>query len=193
MKTYALIQLGLVHEIIPPAVYDAEAPDWVEGNPSRIGLEIPIEQRYTAELVSCMADITGMDPQPVQGWVGEFENGAWAVFPYVAPPPTAAQVLASQSAKLVGLKSVANAQKVALTNRIGELTDAVEYEVATPEEVAELPLRVAQRKAWGLYSIDLGRVTSQEGWPPDVVWPTQPEEGMDLSVSAVSGRSTSAQ
>lgn len=109
------------------------------------------------------------------------------------PPPTPEEVLASQSAKLVALKSVANAQKTALTNRIGELNDAVEYEVATPEEVAELPVRVAQRKAWGLYSIDLGRVTSQAGWPPDVVWPTAPAEGMDLTVSAVSGRSTAAQ
>lgn len=109
------------------------------------------------------------------------------------PPPTPAEILASQSAKLVALKAVANAQKVALTNRIGELNDAIEYEVATPEEIAELPVRVAQRKEWGLYSIDLGRVTSQEGWPPNVTWPTPPAEGIDLTVSAVSGRSTSSQ
>lgn len=100
------------------------------------------------------------------------------------PPETAAQILARQSAKLQGLKAVANSQKAALTNRISELNDAIEYDVATPDEVAELPIRVAQRKTWGLYAIDLGRVTTQAGWPPDVIWPVQPAEGMDLTVSA---------
>ena len=101
------------------------------------------------------------------------------------PPPTPAEVLASQSAKLQGLKAVANAQKKALTDRIGELNDAIAYGVATPGEAAELPLRIAQRQEWGLYSIDLSRVTTQAGWPPNVVWPVQPAEGMDLTVSAV--------
>lgn len=104
--------------------------------------------------------------------------------PYVEPEPTPEQILASQSAILVSLKAEANAQKTALNNRVSELNDAIEYDVATPAETAELPLRIAQRKAWGLYAIELGRVTTQAGWPPDVVWPTKPTEGMDLTVSA---------
>lgn len=124
-------------------------------------------------------------PEVQVGW--SYADGEFvAPPPPELPPPTPEEILASQSAKLVALKAVANAQKIALTNRISELNDAVEYEVATPEEIAELPVRVAQRKSWGLYSIDLGRVTSQEGWPPNVTWPTQPAEGMDLSVSSTS-------
>jgi len=100
------------------------------------------------------------------------------------PPPTPAEILASQSAKLQGLKQLATAQKSALINRIGVLNDAIELEEATPAEVAELPIRQAQLLEWKRYAIYLGRVTTQEGWPPDVVWPTQPVEGMDLTVSA---------
>lgn len=134
--------------------------------------------------------------QPEEGYIAIQSDAAQIGWSYIdgefiappapeVPPPTPEQILASQSAKLSALKSVANAQKTALTNRIGELNDAVEYEVATAEEIAELSTRVAQRKLWGLYSIDLGRVTSQAGWPPEVTWPVQPIEGMDLTVSAV--------
>jgi hypothetical protein len=100
------------------------------------------------------------------------------------PPPTPEQILASQSTKLQGLTQLAAAQKSALTNRIGTLNDAIELEMATPEEVAELPVRQAQLLEWKRYAVYLGRVTSQEGWPPDVEWPVQPTEGMDLTVSA---------
>lgn len=120
------------------------------------------------------------------GWF--YHDGIFS--PPEEEPPTPEQILASQSAKLVSLKSVANAQKVALNNRINELNDAIEYDVATPEEVAELPVRVAQRKAWGLYSIELGRVTSQDGWPPNVQWPVQPAEGMDLTTSSVTAKTS---
>lgn len=52
---YALIELGVVVEIIPPYV-----------NPD--GRDIPIEERYTADFVSRMVDITGLEPQPTIGW-----------------------------------------------------------------------------------------------------------------------------
>lgn len=103
----------------------------------------------------------------------------------VQPPPTPAEVLASQSLKLQQFTQLANAQKVALTARISTLQDAIDLEMATPEEVAELPVRQAQLLEWKRYAVYLGRVTTQEGWPPDVVWPVQPAEGMDLTVSAV--------
>lgn len=189
MKTYAFVVDNVVAEIIYPAPYEEDSPLGVE--PAwTAGEERPLSVRYPASFCDMCLDITDIEPQPQQGWVLTVEGGSWTLAPYVAPPPTAAEILESQSAKLVSLKYLANAQKVALTNRISELSDAVEYEVATPEEEAELPVRVAQRKAWGLYSIDLGRVTSQEGWPPNVIWPQQPAEGMDLTVSAA--RSTQA-
>lgn len=100
------------------------------------------------------------------------------------PPPTYEQILTSQSLKLKGFKQLAEAQKAALTNRIGTLNDAIVLEEATVDEVAELPVRQSQLLEWKRYAIYLGRVTGQDGWPPDVEWPVQPAEGMDLTVSA---------
>ena len=109
----------------------------------------------------------------------------------VYPPPTAADILASQSAILAGLTQECNAQKVALAERIATIQDAIaakddpdaEEYWATPEEEAELPVRKTQLTKWKQYGILLGRVTSQAGWPPDAVWPTKPAAGMDLTVS----------
>ena len=106
---------------------------------------------------------------------------------FTAPPPvppTPEEVLASQSAILQAATQLAAAQKTALTERIDTLNDAIELEMATPEEIAELPVRQAQLTAWKRYAVLLGRVATQEGWPPNVIWPEQPAEGMDLTISA---------
>lgn len=181
MKTYALIHSGAIIEIIAPLVYDVESPDWVEGDPSRIGTEIPIEMRYVPEFVANMVDITEMDPAPQYGWVWNGEGFT----PYVPPPPTEAEILAAQSLKLQRAIQLAAAQKTALTERISVINDAIDFEEATPEEIAELLVRQAQLTEWKRYAILLGRVTSQQGWPPEAEWPVQPSEGMDLTVSAV--------
>ena len=98
--------------------------------------------------------------------------------------PTPAEILASQSLKLQILTAECNAQKTALTNRIATIQDAIDLEMATPAEEAEQPVRVVQLKSWKTYGVLLGRVTTQIGWPPNVVWPVKPSAGMDLSVSA---------
>jgi len=100
------------------------------------------------------------------------------------PPPTPEQVLAAQSLLLQQRTQLAAAQKTALTNRISVINDAIELEMATPEEEAELPVRTLQLKAWKTYAVLLGRVTAQAGWYTTVVWPVEPAEGMDLTVSA---------
>lgn len=102
------------------------------------------------------------------------------------PPPTEAQLLAIASAKLQTANQLASAQKTALTDRIGVINDAIEFEEATPAELTELPVRQAQLTAWKRYAILLGRVTAQPGWYATVDWPVQPDEGMDLTVSAAS-------
>jgi hypothetical protein len=99
------------------------------------------------------------------------------------PPPTLAQVLAAQSAKLQGFVQLANAQKIALAERISTLNDAIEMEMATSQEEEELVLRTLQQKQWKAYAVLLGRVTGQAGWPLEALWPVQPAAGMDLSVS----------
>lgn len=104
---------------------------------------------------------------------------------YIPPEESSEQILQRQSVKLQTLTWAAQAQKSALTNRVSTLNDAVELEMATPEELIELPKRKAQLVEWKRYAIMLGRVTSQEGWPPEVDWPVPPLEGMDLTVSAV--------
>lgn len=139
-------------------------------------------------------DITDLAEPPDERWNAIEVDGVWSFTPYVPPLPTAEEILASQSAKLVVLKSEAESQKVALTNRISTLQDAIdnvgidgmEEFAATPEEQAEFPKRKTQLTKWKNYAILLGRVTSQAGWPPDVVWPTPPAEGMDLTVSSFS-------
>lgn len=112
---------------------------------------------------------------------------------WVEVPETYAQILARQSAVLASLTQECNLQKAALTVRIGVIQDAIDAKDdpdaqefwATPEEEAELPLRKSQLTKWKQYGILLGRVTSQEGWPPEPVWPTKPTAGMDLSISSV--------
>jgi len=183
-KVWAYVVDGRIAEVIQPMFYDAESPDWQEGDPSRIGEEIPIELRYHPDFVAQCVEITGIDPVPQSGWVVTPDGSGWSFAPWTPPPPTAAEILASQSAKLQQLNQLAAAQKAALTNRIGVINDAIEFEEATPAELAELPVRQAQLTAWKRYAVLLGRVTTQEGWPPNVIWPEQPADGMDLSVSA---------
>lgn len=121
-------------------------------------------------------------PQDPVAWpnMGEVEDDDPRYLTYMNPPP---DILAIQGAKLEGLQRLAEAQKVALTTRIGVLKEAVEYEMVSSEESAELPARVQQRTDWGKYAVLLGRVTSQAGWPHEVEWPAQPVEGMNLSGS----------
>jgi len=163
MKIYAQHYQGLVSEVI--------------------ATELDINTLYTPEFVSTLIDVTDYDPPVQSGWqVVENPDGSFTIGPYV---PTPAEVLGSQSLKLQGLTLLAASQKTALANRISVLNDAIELEMATPEEVGELPVRQAQLLEWKRYAVLLGRVTSQAGWYATVEWPVQPAEGMDLSVSAV--------
>jgi hypothetical protein len=132
------------------------------------------------------ADPENMDYQVYLQWLAD--GGV----PLPIAEPTPADVLITQSAKLQALTQLATAQKSALTNRIATLQDAIdnvgveglEEFAATPEEQIEFPQRKTQLTKWKNYAILLGRVTSQAGWPPEVEWPVQPTEGMDLTVSA---------
>lgn len=68
MRTFAFVEGGFVREIIQPCAYDAEAPAWQEGDPSRVGQEIPVSLRFVPEMVQNMVDITDIEPQPEYGW-----------------------------------------------------------------------------------------------------------------------------
>lgn len=124
-------------------------------------------------------------PQDPDNWanLGEVEEFDPRYLAFINPP---VNVLALQSAKLQELTQLASAQKTALTERIGTLNDAIDMDMAIPEEEAELPARMAQLKLWKTYAVLLWRVTTQLGWPAEVTWPAQPANGMDLTVSAMS-------
>lgn len=114
------------------------------------------------------------------GW--SYVNGVFSAPP--PTPPTDQELSASNTAQLQQLNQLAQAQKTALTNRVGTLQDAIDLEMATPAEVAELPVRQAQLTEWKRYAVYLGRVTTQAGWALTVDWPVQPSAGIDLSTSA---------
>jgi Caudovirales tail fibre assembly protein. len=140
--------------------------------------------RFTDETHTAINGVFG-SPQDPEYWdnLGELEDDDPRYLAYMNPPP---DYLSINSAALLQATQLAVAQKTALTNRISTLNDAIELEMATPEEVAELPVRTLQLKQWKTYAILLGRVTTQSGWYTVVEWPAQPAEGMDLTVSAVS-------
>jgi hypothetical protein len=121
-------------------------------------------------------------PQDPEVWpnLGVVEDDDPRYLAFLHPPRN---ILADQSEELQKLTQLATAQKLAITNRISVLNDAIELEIATQEEEAELPVRTAQLKKWKTYAVLLGRVTGQPGWPLEVEWPVQPTEGMDLTVS----------
>jgi hypothetical protein len=187
MKIHARVDAGVVQEIILPRTWGiddvSDPPKFLADD------EQPIEVRFTSDFVAQMVDITGLAPQPASGWV--YDGSTFSPLPVYQP--THAEVLASQSAALQALTATATAQKVALTNRIATLQDAIdnvgvegaEEFAATPEEQIEFPQRKSQLTKWKNYAILLGRVTNQAGWPLEVTWPAQPADGMDLNLSAV--------
>lgn len=109
MSYYALVEFGIVVEIIPPYV-----------NPD--GRDIPIEERYTADFVARMVDITDMDPQPVQGWTYDGTTLA-APVPHVLTPE---EILSQNVTLQEGLLRQASQAMtpVLMSLQLGDATDA---------------------------------------------------------------------
>lgn len=75
------------------------------------------------------------------------------------PAPTHEQIVALADAKKSSLMQIA-------TNKISVLQDAVDYEMATPEETAALT-------SWKKYRVLLNRIDTSTA--PEIDWPIQPE------------------
>jgi hypothetical protein len=118
-------------------------------------------------------------PQDPEYWLGivEVDEDDPRYKAFLNPPR---DLLADQLDALQRLTQLAMAQKLTLSDRVGTLNDAIELEIATPTEEAELVAQSLQLKMWKTYGVLLGRVTSQEGWPALVEWPLQPTEGVDF-------------
>lgn len=153
MKTYVRIHEGQVFETIEPAVYDTEDSNWQEGAGTRIGQEIPLSERYTAEFVSTCVDITGIAPEPLPGWSYDGDE--------FSPPPLYAQNPDEVMRQNVASRDMLLSQS---TLAINPLQDAVDLDVATAEEIALL-------KKWKQYRIAVNRVDLSQSSP---VWPPQP-------------------
>lgn len=77
-----------------------------------------------------------------------------------ANAPTEEQILKGAHAKRDNLLSLA-------ALRIAPLQDAVDLDVATPDDIANL-------KLWKQYRLDVSRTPSQEGFPLTIEWPAEP-------------------
>lgn len=84
--------------------------------------------------------------------------------------------------KLNNYTRKAGEQIQALNTRISALNFAIngqdpedpDYEPATPEEIAELPIDTALLYKWNAYNRNLGKVKTQAGWPRTPTWPVEP-------------------
>ena len=81
------------------------------------------------------------------------------------PPPTQQEIDEQQSQKNTAFLS---SETRRTNDAIEVLNDAIEFEEATDEEVA-------QHKSLRKYRLDLSRVPNQNEWPLNPVWPSCPE------------------
>lgn len=152
MRVYALLSAGVVAEIIHPAVYDAEHPDWTDELHTRVGQEIPIEERFTAELIAMMVEVTDLQPKPKEGWLFSADSGGFSEpTEYV---PTQVEILAKNTASRDYFLWQA-------TLAIAPLQDAIDLEDASAQDVALL-------KSWKQYRVLVDRVDLSL---KDPVWP----------------------
>lgn len=147
MRTYALIEDGKVSEIIPPYV-----------NPD--GVDIPIEERYTPNMVAQMVDITDLDPRPQQRWT---YDGTVFAAPVVPGPD------------LVSLAASVRYQRDILFSTIadpGTLMAQRAIRMATiPADIVYAQGKLAEIDA---YAMALQEVPEQAGFPVTIDWPTAP-------------------
>lgn len=153
MKTYVRVQDGIVQEIIEPMIWDQDMPDWQEGDESRIGKEIPIEERYTPWFVAQLVDVTDLEIQPVYGWTYDGVTFA-APVPY---QPTPAEIFTQNRAQQVYLASQAS-QSATL------IFMAIQFGAATDEQSVKA-------RAWQAYYLALESVDLTA---PNPVWPVLP-------------------
>jgi Caudovirales tail fibre assembly protein, lambda gpK len=137
-KTYAYIVDGAVREIILPFT-------------NNDGEEVPIEDRYTADFVKNLIDITDLNPAPDQQWT--YAEGKFAApVPY---QPSVAEVLTSNTSQRDALMGTVN-------ERIAILTDATDPDIVDAVDPAD----TAALKKWKLYRIALSKIDlTKPAWP----------------------------
>lgn len=158
MKTYARIENGRVAELIAPMVYEVDALEPPQGEPKpadwptfKTGDEVPIDRRFTPEMVATLVDVTGVEVKEGDAYSG----GKFST--YIPPAPSPAEILARNSATRDMLLSAAAA-------RIAPLQDAADLGVATSAESLALT-------SWKQYRVAVNRIDLTAASP---VWPAMP-------------------
>lgn len=101
------------------------------------------------------------------------KNGEWG--PVAEPPAKTREQLEREVQNEMNTRtSLANTRITQLTDEIATLQDAVDMEIATPEEEARLPKAKTDLTNWKKYRIYLSRVPTQASYPYTVDWPVQP-------------------
>lgn len=141
---YAHVIDGRVVELIQPMYRDD-------------GEEVAIGDRFSAEMVAQMVDVTDVSPKPSSGDVATIVDGAWSFAIYVTPPPTSEQIRVANAMQRDQLLDTA---KLALD----PLQDAVDLGIAQPADETMLT-------AWKTYRVAVNRVDLTLASP---VWPAPP-------------------
>jgi hypothetical protein len=149
MKTYARVDSSVIVEIILP---------WTNGE--GIPVDIPIEDRFPAEFIATLVDITGLDPMPIQGWT--YEGG---VFSEPQPDPVDLDQLAItvRNQRDYALRSIYD-PGILMAQRALRMA-------ASPEESSYAEGKIAELDA---YAEALTEIPEQAGFPQTIVWPVAP-------------------
>lgn len=161
MHVYARILSGFVVEIIKPAFDDS-------------GSEIQIEDRFTADIVKTLVNVSGVIPAPEAGYIANESAEGWIFAPFVQPVPTTAEIIATNSATRKVLLETASLA-------MGPLQDAKDLGDISVSEQALL-------KAWMEYRVAVNRVDLGS---TKVTWPVIPDPTYASSVADHASASSS--
>jgi hypothetical protein len=160
-RIYARVENGVYLEKIMPLFYETEAEGWVEGDPSRIGMFIPVEERYPTEFVAMMHEITDLDPMPQPYWTYDYDSGIFS--PPIAPPIEDELALAIRQTRDMLLRTVYD-PGISMALRAQRMAD-------TPQNLAYAASKIVELDN---YAESLLAVPEQDGFPHSVLWPDQP-------------------
>ncbi len=116
LKVYARVENGVVQEVIQP-LNDLD------------GVEYPIEERYPVQVLEQLVEITGLSPQPDQGWTYG-KNVFKAPTPWESSPEETLQI--NQVSQRYHLDQASQAMAPMLVSL--QLGDATEEETAAAKK-----------------------------------------------------------
>ena len=149
MKTYARIDNGMVVEIILP---------WTDGEGTQV--DIPIEERFPAEFIATLIDITDLDPKPLERW--SYADGVFSP-PEVIPEDPAHLAASARNQRDTALRGIYD-PGILMAQRALRMAQ-------TPEEIAYAEGKISELDN---YAEALQNIPEQPGFPQTISWPATP-------------------